>query len=135
MLPSSRSTMARLAAPLVLLALIGCQRASYSIINMTRCPIRVTYSVANASDSTVTLASGKSAAFGSAPSQLKSVTVTTRDGVAHTYEPAALAKLRQGSTRSKFGWSDDRFGWFDDGLRYVAAELTSFPAADQSCTP
>ena len=129
--PRSRCTTARLLALLLPLAFVGCERASYVIINMTGCPIQVTYSASNLRASPLTLAPGKEAAFGSAPSRLKSLTVTARDGVPHTYDRADLERLRG---PSKLVRAFDGFGWFDDGLRHLSKEPKSFPASDRSCT-
>ncbi len=108
--------------------LVGCETVHDNIFNMTSCPIRVTYSVANIHENTVNLAPGKSAGgFGSGFARVDSLTIAARDGVAHSYGRVDLAGLRP-----RFA-IEDRFGWFKDGLHYLREKPKKFPTADQTC--
>ncbi len=125
--------MVRIASLVLLLGLEGCQGASYILINMTRCPIEVTYRDASIRDSTLSLAPGKSAAYASRPSTLESITITTGDGTIQTYSRGDLEALRLHSAHSHFGSVDTLFAWFDDGLRNLPERPDVLPATDQSC--
>jgi hypothetical protein len=100
---------------LLLCALVaGCENVHHSIVNMTSCPIMVTYSEANIRNNTVILQPGEAAGgFGGMFGRLSSLQIRTPGGSEYSFDREDLERVRPPHTL------EDRFGWFGNRLDYL----------------
>ena len=98
---------------------------------MSTCAISVTFSAANISSYTQTVApSGFTGLFGNQPVKDDQIIVKGERGVVHRYSAEALSGLRLP------GATDDQWGYFPDGLRFLKGDLPLTPtnkAPDYGC--